>query len=61
MTHADARLDPEYGESWDPERRALVGRLLVADARRLLRAAALPGLVELSADWDGPRGLRRRR
>lgn len=34
MTGATAQFDAEYGESWDPERRALVGPLPVQDAKR---------------------------
>jgi hypothetical protein len=32
MTDAEAQLDAEYGESWDPERRALVGPLPAEEA-----------------------------
>jgi Protein of unknown function (DUF4241) len=34
MTEADAQLDAEYGESWDPQRRALVGLLPAGEAAR---------------------------
>jgi hypothetical protein len=34
MTDTEAQLDAEYGESWDPERRALVGPLPAEEAAR---------------------------
>jgi hypothetical protein len=46
MTAGQAELDAEYGESWDPERRALVGLLPAEEAARR-HAAAKPYAVLL--------------
>jgi uncharacterized protein DUF4241 len=54
MTGAEVQFDAEYGESWDPKRRALVGPLSAEDAGRR-HAAGKPYAVLL-----GEPGRRRR-
>ncbi len=55
MTGGDPQLDAGYGESWDPERRALVGPLPDADARR--RHAAGDSYAVLLGGAGRPRVL----